>query len=175
MLNLFAKQRDWDVEDRLTDTKRGRRVGWIGFGVGIHYYELSSNWFWELDYFLPYWWTRMSQSPAIAATTDGELVRPGGNSGRKEYLPSSSHQTTATPHGEPWASSGCENRILPTSPSIAEGNKGMTSVSPGSCIFPYRKVLNCLSWAIWFSFLNNNLLLSDSDNLRVLVLEEISM
>ena len=33
------------------------------------------------------------------------------DSGRKEFLPSSSHQTAATPHGEPWKSSGCENTV----------------------------------------------------------------
>ena len=44
---------------------------------------------------------RMSQSSAIVATVDGELVSPEGTQeGNKEYLPSSS-QTAATPHGEP--------------------------------------------------------------------------
>jgi len=44
----------------------------------------------------------MSQSSAIATTTDGELVSPGGTQeGRKEYLPSRSYQTTAIPHNEP--------------------------------------------------------------------------
>ena len=43
----------------------------------------------------------MSQSSAIAAL-QGELVSPEGTQkGNKEYLPSSSHQTAASPNGEP--------------------------------------------------------------------------
>ena len=42
---------------------------------------------------------RMSQSSAIADTTDGELVSPV-EPGRREYLPSSSHQTVAAPYVE---------------------------------------------------------------------------
>ena len=52
---------------------------------------------------------RMSQSSAIAATAEGELVSPEGTQKRKEYLPSSSPQTAATPCGEPCGNSGCEN------------------------------------------------------------------
>ena len=44
---------------------------------------------------------RTLQSSEIAATTDGELVTPEGTQEGKEYLPSSSHQTAATLHGEP--------------------------------------------------------------------------
>ena len=51
----------------------------------------------------------MSQSSAIAATKDGELVNPEETQERKEYLSSSRHQTAALPHGEPWGNSGCEN------------------------------------------------------------------
>ena len=53
-------------------------------------------------------WTT-TQSWATAATPDGELVSPEGNQEEKEYLPSSSHQTAATPYGEPWE---YEHRIL---------------------------------------------------------------
>ena len=44
---------------------------------------------------------RMSHSSAIAATMDIKLVNPELIQEGKEYLPSSSHQTAATPHGEP--------------------------------------------------------------------------
>ena len=47
---------------------------------------------------------KMSQSSTIAATLDGDPVSPKG-AGRKEYLPSSSHQTVAPPDGEPWGDS----------------------------------------------------------------------
>lgn len=39
---------------------------------------------------------KMAQLSAITAIADGELVSPEGT-GRKEHLPSSSHQTAATP------------------------------------------------------------------------------
>ena len=53
----------------------------------------------------------------------------------KEYQPSSSHQTAATPYSESWGNSGCENTRY--WPQIAEVHiKGMISVSPDSCIFP---------------------------------------
>ena len=51
---------------------------------------------------------RLSPSSAIAAFQRW-AVYPWHNSGRKDYLPSSSHQTVATPYGEPWGNSGCEN------------------------------------------------------------------
>ena len=44
---------------------------------------------------------RMSQSSAVTTTASGELVSPEGTQEGKEYLPSSSHQTAATPCGEP--------------------------------------------------------------------------
>ena len=43
----------------------------------------------------------MSQSLAVVATVYGELVSPEGTQEGKEYLPSSSHQTAATPYGNP--------------------------------------------------------------------------
>ena len=58
----------------------------------------------------------MSQSLAIASTSNGEQVNTeGSQEGNKEYLPSSSHQTTATPNSEP---TGCENTGY--RPQIAE-------------------------------------------------------
>ena len=73
----------------------------------------------------------MSQSSAIAATS---TVSPEGTQeGNREYLPSSSHQTAATLDG---AASERENTRY--WPQIAEVHiKGMMSVSPDSCIFPY--------------------------------------
>ena len=78
----------------------------------------------------------MSQSSAIAATASGELVSPEETQEGKVYLPSSSHQTAATPYGEPWGNSGWENTGY--WPQLAEVHiKGMISVSPDSSIFPY--------------------------------------
>ena len=77
----------------------------------------------------------MSQSPEIAATMDGELV----NSEKKECLPSSSHQTAATPKGEPRGKEVQDMKRVYW-PQTAEVHiKGMISVSPGSCIFPFIK------------------------------------
>ena len=89
-----------------------------------------------------------------------QLLQPPGNSGRKKYLPSTSHQTTATPHGEPWKNSGCENTGY--WPQIAEMHlKAIISESkPRLLRLPiHRKVLNSLTWEFWFSLINNNLLM----------------
>ena len=61
---------------------------------------------------------------------------PWGSSGRKEHLPSSSHQTAAALHGESWGHSGWENTGYWL--QVAEVCiKGMTSVSSDSSILPY--------------------------------------
>ena len=77
---------------------------------------------------------------------------------RKEGIPAlyhSSHQTTVTSCGEPWGNAGCGNTGY--RPQTAEVHtKGMISVSPDCCIFPYtEKVLNSLRY---LPFLNSNLL-----------------
>ena len=57
---------------------------------------------------------------------------------KEKYLPSSSHQTAATPYHEPWGNSGCGN--TGHWPQRAEGHiKRMISVSPDFCIFPYTE------------------------------------
>ena len=45
-----------------------------------------------------------------------------------------------------------------TGPRIAEMHmKGMISVTPDSCIFSiHRKVVNSLTWDIWFSLIHKN-------------------
>ena len=56
------------------------------------------------------------------------------------------------------SNSGCERKRY--WPQIAEtGVKGMISVNPDSCIFPYMEKLNSLNWDIWFPLINNNLLM----------------
>ena len=56
----------------------------------------------------------------------------------KEYLPFSSHQIAATPCSEAWGNSGYGNTGY--WPQIAEvHNKGMISVTPDTCIFPYTE------------------------------------
>ena len=57
---------------------------------------------------------RLQPPWVIAATLEGEPLSPEGTQeGRKDYLPSSSHQTAATPQGEPQGGSGGEkHRIL---------------------------------------------------------------
>ena len=88
----------------------------------------------------------MSQSSLIAAF-QCEPVSAEGTQEGKEYLSSSSHQTAATPYGEPQETSGCEkHRIL--APIADMHMEGMISVSSDSCIFPYKesaKFLNEIS------------------------------
>ena len=54
---------------------------------------------WEMEYFLPYQKTGMSQSSAIPAF-QCELTRSKGTQEGEEYLWSSNNQTAATPYGE---------------------------------------------------------------------------
>ena len=62
---------------------------------------------------------------------------PWGHSGRKQYLPPSSHPTAASSYCEPWGNAGCANWIL------APGNWGVYRRNdfrePDSCIFPYTE------------------------------------
>ena len=85
------------------------------------------------------------QSSAITAL-QGELVSPKGTREGKEYLPSSSRQTTATPYGGP-GRSGRENTGC--WPQIAEMHlKAIISMSePRLLRLPiHRKALNSLTW-----------------------------
>ena len=50
----------------------------------------------------------MSQSSETASVQHEPVSNKGTGEG-EEYLMSSSHQTAATPYGEPQGSSGCEN------------------------------------------------------------------
>ena len=73
---------------------------------------------------------------------------------RKENPNLHSHQAATMPYNEPKGSSGCEkHRKLAAEMHM----KGMISVSPASCSFPYT--LNSLIWDIWFSLINNHLLM----------------
>ena len=75
----------------------------------------------------------MSLSSAIAAL-QCELMSSKGTQKGEEYLQSSNHQAAATPYNEPQQSSGYEKYW----PQIDEVYmKGMISLSPDSCIFPY--------------------------------------
>ena len=74
-----------------------------------------------------------------------------GQSGRR--IPAAIRIATS-PYGKPQGSSGCEkHRKLAAEMPM----KGMISVSPASCSFPYT--LNSLIWDIWFSLTNNHLLM----------------
>ena len=69
----------------------------------------------------------------------------------KEQLPSCSHQTASTPYGEPQGRSGCEN----TGPRWVRNDISESRlVHLPIC----RKALNPLTWEIWFSLINDNIL-----------------
>ena len=55
---------------------------------------------WEMEYFLPYQKTGMTQSSATPAL-QCELVSPKGTQEGEEYLWSSNNQMAATPYGKP--------------------------------------------------------------------------
>ena len=98
---------------------------------------------WEMEYFLPYQCRRMSQSSEIAALCC-ELLSPQE---REEYLLSGNHQAAAvpTPTVNPEKGDiGCEKHRIPA--PLAEMHiKGMTLVSPDSCIVPYM-LWGCHVW-----------------------------
>ena len=88
--------------------------------------------------------------PAISVNKDVTVMsncsapkwagEPWENSGRKEFLPFSSHQTLATPYGVPWVNSGCENKGY--WPQILAAHiplKGMISETPDSGILRYKE------------------------------------
>ena len=71
----------------------------------------------------------MSQSSALQC-------EPKGTQEGEKYLQSNSHQILATPNGKPEAA---QDLIL--SWDSWDANERILSVSPDSCIFPYRE--NC--------------------------------
>ena len=95
--------------------------------------------------------------PALSVNKDVTVISyssPLGHSGRRRIPIFSSHQAATMPYNEPQGSSGCEkHRKLAAEMPM----KGMISVSPASCSFPYT--LNSLIWDIWFSLTNNHLLM----------------
>ena len=77
----------------------------------------------------------MSQSSAIVALQFEPVTPKRTQEG--EYLPSSSHQNTATSYSEPQGTLEMKTGYWP---QMAEVHiKGMTSLSPDSWIFPYIK------------------------------------
>ena len=80
--------------------------------------------------------------------SSSELVCPEGTQEEKEYLPSIRHQTIATPCGEPWGNSACENTGC--WPQTEEFIKGLILV-PRLLYLPiHRKMLNSITWHNWF-------------------------
>ena len=85
----------------------------------------------------------MSQSPAIVATMDGELVNPEGSQEGENTSHLAATRLQPLPTVSP---EGTQDVKTGYWPQITEQHiKRMTSVSPDSCIFPDRKVLNSLT------------------------------
>ena len=77
---------------------------------------------------------------------------PWGNSGRKECLPSSSLRTSTTPYSGTWRSSEC-------GPNRWGAYQRNDFSDLQLLLLPiHRKALNTLTWGIYFSLINNNLL-----------------
>ena len=90
-----------------------------------------------MEYFLPHQQTRMSLSSAIAAL-QCELVSLKGTQEGEEYLQPNSHQTAATMYSEHQAELRM-SKIQDIGPIAEMDMKGIISVSPDSCIFPYTE------------------------------------
>ena len=80
-----------------------------------------------------------------------------GNTEGKECLPSSSHQTAATPSGEPQGSSGCEKHRILAPDSWDAYQRNNFSELRLLHLPIYRKALNSFTWDVWFSLISNNL------------------
>ena len=115
---------------------------------------LESAWV-HVTYVLPRWVTSRCVSweceneilPSILVNKDVTVIsdcspsvwtgESWGIQEEREYLPSSSHQTAATPDGEPRGKEAQDVKTQDTWPQIAEVHtKGMSLVSPDPCIFP---------------------------------------
>ena len=57
------------------------------------------KWLWEMN---TAYHISKQRNQLLQPSAKGELVCSEGTQKGEEYLPSSSHQTAATPHGEPW-------------------------------------------------------------------------
>ena len=84
------------------------------------------------------------------------ILSPKGTQEGEEYLLSPSHQTAATPCGEPQeAQDGKKPGYLPRRAEMHL--KGMISVSPAlASSTALKKMQNSTTWDIWFSLITNN-------------------
>ena len=101
--------------------------------LGFFFYYLQGE-VWELEYFLPY----NRQGCHSQQWLQPSNVSPEGTQGG-EYLPFSSLQTTANPYGEPWGKEAQDVKNTGNWPQIVEVHIKWISVSPDSCIFPYKE------------------------------------
>ena len=90
---------------------------------------------WEMEYFLPYQSTRMSQSLATVATTNGKAVNPEETQERKNACYLAAIRLQPLPTVSPGKTQDVKNAR--NQPQIAEVHvKGMILLSPDSRIFP---------------------------------------
>ena len=90
---------------------------------------------WEMEYFLPYQSTRMSQSLATVATTNGKAVNPVETQERKNACYLAAIRLQPLPTVSPGKTQDVKNAR--NEPQIAEVHvKGMILLSPDSRIFP---------------------------------------
>ena len=95
----------------------------------------------------------MSQSSVITAL-QRELVNPKGTQEGEEYLPSSSHQTTATPYGESWGRKLRKRKHRKLAPYSRGAYQRNDFSEPRLLhLLIFRKALNSLMWDIWFSLI----------------------
>ena len=86
---------------------------------------------------------KVSQSPVIVATVDGELVSPYGSQEGENTCHPAATRLQPLPMVSP---EGTQDVKTGYWPQITEQHiKRMISVSSDSCIFPHRKVLNSLT------------------------------
>ena len=129
-------------------------TAWLGYLWQFQWRSHSSK-KWSISCHYQY---AMLWQSSVTSSLPCELLSPKGTL-EGEYLRSGSCQMAATPYGESQGNSGCEkHRVLAQDSSDTHERKDFSE--PKLLHLPiYRKALNSLTWVIWFSLINNNLLM----------------
>ena len=103
-------------------------------------------------------------SPAVSVNKDVTVIsdhspptwagEPKGTQEGEEYLPSSSHQTTATPYGESWGRKLRKRKHRKLAPYSRGAYQRNDFSEPRLLhLLIFRKAFNSLMWDIWFSLI----------------------